>query len=201
MEAPVPLPLRVMDLVAAGLALLAGLAVVALALLIGVDVIGRRFFALSVQGTDELGGYTLALIGSLGLAYALARRRHTRIDIMLPLLPWRIARALDALAMATLAGFAAFMAGHAWNAFAETWEYDSLANTPLQTPLWIPQGFWLAGTGAFALAALLRAAHAAWLLAAAPERIAAHYGPLTTQDELDGFQEERSAAASAPRLR
>ncbi|PWS37967.1 TRAP transporter small permease [Falsiroseomonas bella] len=196
-----PLPLRLLDWVASSLALLAGFAVFVLALMIGFDVLARRFAGFSVQGTDELGGYTLALIGSLGLAYALMRRRHTRIDILLPYMPERIARALDALAVATLAGFAVFIADHAWVAFEETWTFDSLANTPLQTPLWIPQAFWLAGTIAFAVCALAQALHAGWLLLRAPDRIAPFYGPLTTQEELQEFQEERSGSGPAPTLR
>jgi TRAP-type C4-dicarboxylate transport system permease small subunit len=195
-----PLPLRLLDWLASGFALLAGIAVFILALMIGFDVLARRFAGFSVQGTDELGGYTLALIGSLGLAYALVRRRHTRIDILLPHMPRRLARVLDALAVATLAGFAVFMADHAWVAFDETWTFDSLASTPLQTPLWIPQAFWMLGTAAFAVCALAQALHAAWLLVTAPDRIAAFYGPLTTQEELEEFQEERGAHGTAPTL-
>jgi TRAP-type C4-dicarboxylate transport system permease small subunit len=196
-----PLPLRLLDWLASGFALLAGVAVFVLALMIGFDVLARRFAGFSVQGTDELGGYTLALIGSLGLAYALMRRRHTRIDILLPYLPARLARALDALAVAAMAGFAVFIADHAWDAFEETWIFDSVASTPLQTPLWIPQAFWMVGTGAFALCAVAQAVHAAWLLLRAPDRIGGYYGPLTTKDELEEFQEERGAAGQAPTLR
>lgn len=195
-----PLILRACDILATAFALLAGLAALALALMIGFDVLARRLLGFSVQGTDELGGYTLALIGSLGLAYALMRRRHTRIDLLLPWLPARLARALDALALASLAAFAAFMADHARLAFEETWEFDSLANTPLQTPLWIPQGFWMIGTIAFALCALAQAAHAAWLFFAAPDRLGALYGPLTTRDELAEFRQARGAAEPGPRL-
>jgi TRAP-type C4-dicarboxylate transport system permease small subunit len=196
-----PLPLRLLEWLASGFALLAGIAVFMLGLMIAFDVIARRLFGFSVQGTDELGGYTLALIGSLGLAYALMHRRHTRIDILLPFLPARLAGVLHALAIASLAAFAVFIADHAWNAFEETWLFDSLANTPLATPLWIPQAFWLAGTFAFALCAVAQAAHACWLLFAAPEAVARHYGPLTTQDELDEFQQDRDAAGPAATLR
>lgn len=195
-----PLVLRALDILATAFAVLAGIAVFLLALLIGFDIVARRLLGFSVQGTDELGGYTLALIGSLGLAYALMRRRHTRIDILLPFLPSRLARALDALALASLAAFAVFMADHAWAAFAETWEFDSLANTPLQTPLWIPQSVWMVGTVSFAVCALAQALHAAWLLFAAPDRLGQAYGPLTTQDELQDFQQNRNADAS-PTLR
>lgn len=196
-----PLPFRLLGLLASGFALLAGIAVLLLGLMIAFDVIARRLFGLSVQGTDELGGYTLALIGSLGLAYALLHRRHTRIDILLPFLPARLAGALHVLAVVTMAGFAVFIADHAWNAFEETWLFDSIANTPLGTPLWIPQAFWLTGTFVFALCAVAQAVHAGWLLFAAPEAIARQYGPLTTQDELEDFRQDRDAAGPAATLR
>ena len=196
-----PLPLRLLEWLASGFALLAGIAVFLLGLLIAFDVIARRLFGISVQGTDELGGYTLALIGSLGLAYALMHRRHTRIDILLPFLPGRLAGVLHALAIASLAAVAVFILDHAWYAFEETWSFDSIANTPLATPLWIPQAFWLAGTAVFALCAVAQAVHATWLLFVAPDAMARHYGPLTTQDELEEFQQDRDAAGPAATLR
>jgi hypothetical protein len=48
----------------------------------------------------------------------------------------------------------------------ESIEFQSRANSPLGTPLWIPQTLWLAGLGAFAIVALAMALHAAWLLLA-----------------------------------
>ena len=76
-----PRIIRFLDHVSVAFALFAGLAVVILSLLICFDILARTFFRFSLQGTDELGGYTLALIGSLGLPYALLRRGHPRIDI------------------------------------------------------------------------------------------------------------------------
>jgi TRAP-type C4-dicarboxylate transport system permease small subunit len=76
-----PPALRALDQIAVVFALFAGVAVAILSLLIVFDIAARSLFRFSLQGTDELGGYTLALTGSLGLAYTLIRRGHPRIDI------------------------------------------------------------------------------------------------------------------------
>ncbi|MBL9059563.1 MAG: TRAP transporter small permease, partial [Mangrovicoccus sp.] len=71
-----PPALRALDRVAIVLALVAGVAVAILSGLIVFDIAARSLFRYSLQGTDELGGYTLALTGSLGLAFTLIRRGH-----------------------------------------------------------------------------------------------------------------------------
>ena len=199
--APTGLLHRAINGLSSAAAILSGIAVVLLALLIGFDVIARHFFGVSVQGTDELGGYTLALIGSLGLTYALTTRSHTRIDIALPLLPARGRAWAHALAYATLAAFAIFITRHAGSAFLESWEFDSTANTPLQTPMWVPQGLWVVGTALFAATTVLYALDALRLAFSDPTTANQRYGPKTTTEELESFVKERQLAdAEAPRL-
>ena len=76
--------LALIDRLAAALAFLCGVCLLLLALLITWDIVARKAFGLSVQGTDELGGYVLALIGSLGMTNVLLRSEFTRIDLALP---------------------------------------------------------------------------------------------------------------------
>ena len=45
------------------------------------------------------------------------------------------------------------VAFQSWPALQKTLERGSRANTPLETPLWIPQGIWFAGWLWFALTA------------------------------------------------
>jgi len=184
---------RLIDRISSALALFSGLMVLALALFIGIDVIARRFFAFSLQGSDELGGYVLALVGALGFAYVQAERGFTRIDLALPYYPAVVRRWLHVLAYLTLAGFALFMTWYAWTEFEETWAFDSRAATPLQTPLWIPQGLWLAGMVLFALSATGHALVAIRHAVIAPDLLDRHYGARSVQDELEEYRTSHKA--------
>ena len=72
------------------------------ALLIGVDVLMRKFLARSIGGADELAGYALALGTAWSLGAALLERAHIRIDSLYVLLarpgvPARMSERSDAL--------------------------------------------------------------------------------------------------------
>ena len=190
-----------LDRVSAWLAAIAGASLLVLAILVCFDVIARRFFGFSLQGSDELGGYVLALVGAMGFAYVLSQRAFTRIDLALVRFPSRIRAALNAVAYASLAGFALFMAWYAFREFQETLMFETISTTPLQTPLWIPQSLWLAGIGLFAFAATVHATRAVVLLVRDPDAIEASYGTRGLETELREFQNERAASRAdrAPR--
>lgn len=190
--------LTLTDRLAAALAFVCGVGVFVLALLITWDIVARKAFGFSVQGTDELGGYVLALIGSLGMAHVLLRREFTRIDLALPYLPARLRQVLHVAAYVALAGTVVFFAYRAVLTLQETLLFDSVANTPLQTPLWIPQGLWAAGMVLFAAAAVLHAVRAVLLLARAPDRVETEYGCASTQDEVESFLSEADQAGRRP---
>jgi hypothetical protein len=63
--------------------------------------------------------------------------------------------ALDAVALLALAVFVAVVARYGFEVLATSIKLASRANTPLQTPLWIPQGLWFAGLGFFLVTLLL----------------------------------------------
>ena len=148
------------------------------------DIVGRDFLGASIQGTDELGGYVLAFVGSLGMALTLLRRGHPRIEIFFRFFPRMMRDALHALAQLAMAGFALFMAWHAWGELQTTLRFGSITNTPLQTPLWVPQGVWVLGMAFFALTACLCALHAVTLLFTDRAAIERRYGAPTVEEEV-----------------
>lgn len=182
-----PVILRVTRKVALGLALVAGLSVAVLAVLISVDIVGRDGFGVSLQGTDELGGYVLAFVGSLGMALTLLQRGHPRIDIFLRIFPKRLRAALHVLAQAVIAGFAIFMAIQALDEFRQTLRFGAITNTPLQTPLWVPQAVWFGGMVFFALTACLTTLHGLVLIRRDWRAIEGFYGPLTVDEEVGHY--------------
>jgi TRAP-type C4-dicarboxylate transport system permease small subunit len=169
------------------LALCAGGAVALLAVLIFVDIIGRDFLGVSVQGTDEIGGYVLAFVGSLGMALTLLRRGHPRIDLFFRFFPRLAGDVLHVLAQVTIAGLAIFMTWHAWSELQTTLRFGSITNTPLQTPLWVPQAIWVFGTAFFGITACLTSAHAIYLLVRNRTLVPRFYGPVTIDEEVSQY--------------
>ncbi len=56
------------------LAIIGGYGFLVLSLLVAFEVIARKFFAFSLQGIDEIGGYVMAGAVSLGISYTLVHR-------------------------------------------------------------------------------------------------------------------------------
>ena len=186
LPADTPRLLRVIEGLSRLLALAAGAAVALLAVLICADIVGRSLLSVSVQGTDELGGYVLAFAGSCGLSYTLLRKGHPRIDLALGLLPRPVQAVAHVLSQATLAAMAVFMTLHAGGELAQSIRFGAVTNTPLQTPLWVPQGLWVLGCGVFALTTIVTTLHGITLLRS-PSRVAEFYGPMTVTEEVEEF--------------
>lgn len=137
------------------LALVAGYCLLVQAVVTTIEIVGRKLFSFSFQGVDELGGYALAITASLGFGYTTIMRGHTRVDVLLRILARPVRAALHVLAVVVMAAISVAMLWYAFNALTESLEYGAIANSPLETPIWIPQGLWLAGFAVFALVSLL----------------------------------------------
>ena len=104
-------------------------------------------------GSDELTGYAMAALASWGLAWALAEGAHIRVEVALGRVPGAVRDALDVAALASVAAVALTVAVQGWGVVATSLDRGSAANTPLETPLWIPQAVWWAGWAWFAATA------------------------------------------------
>lgn len=165
-------------------ALAGGWWLLALSVLTCAEILLRKFAGISLQGVDEIGAYTLAIFSSLSFAWALVGKSHARVDFLLGRLPASLRALLNASAYLLLAGFASYAALRGYTVLEESLEFQARANSPLQTPLWIPQGAWLAGMVVFAISAGAYAAHALWLLVADHARLNDLYGPMTLDEEV-----------------
>jgi TRAP-type mannitol/chloroaromatic compound transport system permease small subunit len=126
-----------------------GALILASAFLIGVEVVLRKLFLVSIGGADELSGYAFAIGTSWSLSFTLLERANVRVDALYSRLGARLRAACDVLGLASLAAFVGLLGWHAVQVLATSLEFSSRATTPLATPLWIPQGLWLAGFGLF----------------------------------------------------
>ena len=142
----------------------AGWLFVVCALFITFDVLARKFLGFSSQSTTELSGYMLGVGIAWGLAGALEARTHVRIDILIQKVPPQYRGYLHWVALATLAVFAGFLVYGAWHTTMESWDFRATDNSLLKTPLILPQGLWLVGTGVFGIMVVLRVIEVALLL-------------------------------------
>ncbi len=147
------------------IARLLGVALLAMGALILIEIALRRTVGSALGGSDEIAGYVMAAIAAWGFAYALGERAHVRIDLLHRRLPPSLGSWLDVIALALTAMVAALVSFYGWRVLATTLDRGSRANTPLETPLWIPQAIWVGGWLWFTAAAtiLLIAALAAAL--------------------------------------
>ena len=191
---------RVVEPVARWAAIACGWGVLVLSAAITVEILGRKLFAFSFHGIDDIGGYVLAITAAVGASYTMAMRGHTRVDVFLVRMPQGLQRFLNLLAMATMALFAVFATWRGSVVLLESIEFQSVATNPLQTPLWQPQSLWLLGIALFAAIAVAYAVHAALLYARGSAQLNRLYGPMTAQDELEAeltARLEREAQADA----
>lgn len=126
------------------------------AILIGIDVLMRKFLDRSIGGADELAGYSLAIGTAWGLAAALLDRAHIRIDSLYVLFPQRLRIGLDLAALILLVGFFALVAWHGIGVVSQSWISGSRSQSALETPTVIPQAIWIIGLLSFvAIGAIL----------------------------------------------
>lgn len=155
--------LRFLDRVSRVAIVAGGGLIFAAALLVSFDVIARKLVGTSLGGADELSGYALAISTTWGFAAVLLARGNVRVDALYQRLPARLRGILDLVGLTALALFAVPLARHGYAVLETSWELGALSNTPLKTPLWIPQSLWVAGLVLFSVvlvALLLRAATA-----------------------------------------
>ena len=121
------------------------------ALVVAADVLVRKLFDVTMGGSDELSGYALAIAMSWGSASVLINRSHIRIDVLYQYLPLKLQVLSNLIALIGLGSFIGLLVRYSWEVVSSSWSMDALSNTPLQTPLWIPQGLWFLGFCLFLL--------------------------------------------------
>ncbi|MDQ2149046.1 TRAP transporter small permease [Alcaligenaceae bacterium C4P045] len=137
--------LRLAESLSRGAVWVGGGLTIASVLLISFDVLARKFFGFNTGGADELSSYAFAISTSWALAFATLQRANVRVDVIYQYFPVRISALLDWIALVTLGVFMVFLTFYAYEAALTSLQQKAAANTPLATPLWIPQGLWVLG--------------------------------------------------------
>lgn len=185
------------------LATIFGAIFLVLAFVVTVETIVRKVFNFSLQGADELGGYSLAIGSTIAFALAVIGRNHIRVDVFHEHFPRRLKAWLNWLSIVLLAALATLFVVVSWRVLMESLEYRSTAQTPWATPLIWPQSLWYAGLVLFMLVAVGFALRATWLLFSRRidelnEEFHAKSAKEELKEELDDLKHRQSAQGGAP---
>ena len=177
-----------------------GALLIAAALLVGVEVVIRKVFSLSVGGADELAGYALAISTSWALAFTLLERAHIRIDSLYVHLPVRLCALLDIAGLLLLTAFFALITWYGYGVFQTSYALGARSMSPLGTPLLLPQLLWVLGLVMFLAIALLLLVRALVALVAGDlATVQALVGSRTLSEEVAAELGETSDPAAGPR--
>ena len=155
---------RIINAAARLSARLGGAAILASALLVGLEVASRNLGLGLRLHAFELTNYAFASAIAFGFAYAATSRTHIRIDIAYQWLSLTTRAVLDLLSLLLLFLLASGMAWHAWRVVAQSLKLGARPNSTLDIPLAAPQALWALGLSWFALVTLALALHALTLL-------------------------------------
>ena len=139
---------------ALGLAGAGVLCVIAMMLVVTYEVISRYLLNSPTTWSDEIASYLLIAIVFLGLAQNLRLGDHIRIDIITEKVSPRVRIWLELFAHVVGLVFSVLLFMGIWIRFSNFWMRNTLSDSPLMTPLWIPMVPVLLGTAIFILAML-----------------------------------------------
>ncbi len=174
-----------------------GALVLLAAVLIGIDVLLRKFFQTSIGGADEIAGYSLALGTSWALGAALLERAHIRIDSLYILFPRGVRLALDLAGLLLFLIFFGLVALRGWDVVEQSWISSSRSHTALETPTVIPQFLWVVGFVILLVVGVLLVVQAVVLMArgqhgAATRVISTRSAAEEVEDEIRFIKERES---------
>lgn len=149
---------RLVGRVARACGVLAGLAIVAILVIVCVETVLRQFRA-SLLVTDEVAGYLNAAAIFLGLAWTLREGGFIRVEILYDRATGTMRQALRWLIVLTAAAFTAVLLWVCTRHVIYAYNRDTRAVSILDTPEWIPQSVMAVGLAILLLQLL------AWIVA------------------------------------
>ena len=128
--------------------------IVVMVSLIGVDIIGRRFFNHPTGISEEVSAYLLVAVTFLGAAYTLVKGGHLSVRAVLEKLPARGQRIMEIVNGMVGVGVCATATWYSSQLVMASIRINSHSSTPLNTPLVIPHALIPLGMGIMGLAIL-----------------------------------------------
>ncbi|WP_428928062.1 TRAP transporter small permease [Marinibacterium sp. SX1] len=146
---------RIAELIARGMAILGGLALMALVVMTCVSITGRALIPMGLQpvrGDFELVSIGMGFAVFAFLPWGIYARSHATVDLFLPVFPGWLNRVIDLLADLGFLAVAVIMAWRLWLGMLDKKSYYE-TTLILQFDMWQAYALALVGAVAFALVA------------------------------------------------
>lgn len=154
---------RILDGIYGGALIVACAAMVAIAVLVLAQVLGRVIdraagllglepLGLAIPSLAEMGGFLFVGAACLALPATLRAGGHIRVSLLLGLMPPGLARALGALVLLAALGLSGFAAWNSGTQALDSWQFGALSFGVVAMPLWIPQAVMTGGLVLLAVA-------------------------------------------------
>lgn len=116
-----------------------GVVIFLMMVLILVDVISRYILNDPLSIAEEYGGYLLASVTCIGLAYAWQQRSHVRVEFLIKILPAKLRHPLRLLTLFVALIFTGAMAYAAYELVQFSFLFGARSGSWLRTPVAWPQ--------------------------------------------------------------
>lgn len=144
--------IRAVDKIALGLALLAALALILLAVNVFFDVLGRAFLKKPLPGTLEMTAqWWMPMLTLLAFAYTEKRQEHIKVTILLDTLPPRMRQLVDGCFGLIATGLLIGLAWHAWHEAMDSFGYGETTSSLPPVAIWPFKYVAVIGVAALAL--------------------------------------------------
>ncbi len=150
---------RVLDRIYAGAGVISATCILLICIVVAAQIslnilarIAGPALSFTIPSYADFSGFFLAASSFMGLAYALRRGAHIRVNLVIGLLPARLRLVLE---VATLLGGAVMSGFATWYAVVLTMQsrqFGDMSPGIIAVPLWIPQVFMVLGLGLLTLA-------------------------------------------------
>ncbi|WP_296930128.1 TRAP transporter small permease subunit [uncultured Marinobacter sp.] len=171
-----------------------GVLILLTVVLVTIEVMSRQFMGRSPVHATELTGYIMAISASWSFAYTLVCKAHIRIDALYLNFPMKVRGVLDLVALLAMAMFAILVVDAVYEVISASYSGGSTANTPLGTPLWMPQALWMVGLVWFGFAVCVMSLKVLFaLISGHSDRVQALAGSPTMDEQI---KEENKEARS-----
>lgn len=142
---------------------IACLAMVAIAALVLVQILGRVLdramiiagavpYGFSIPSLSDFGGFLFVASATLALPATLRSGGHVRVSLLLNIGGTWVQRGLGIVVLFVALGLAGFATWHSGAQALDSWQFDAVSFGMVQVPLWIPQGVMTLGFGLLLIA-------------------------------------------------
>ncbi len=154
---------KVLDGLYSGALTLACLAMVSIAALVLVQILGRLLdramtlagapaFGFTIPSLSDFGGFLFVASATLALPATLRAGGHVRVSLLLNVGSPALQRWLGIVVLCVALGLASFATWHAAAQALDSWQFNAVSFGMVQVPLWIPQSVMTLGFGLLLIA-------------------------------------------------